>query len=214
MRIIRTAAQINQLLRVQAAIRQAERKFVKPKIAQSLKPKDLVHFETNGPNGAAYGATQLFPFIEHLEELAPSPDLRFADLGSGLGASSFAAVFHFREVVGYEFDSKLVAEANMIRDSFEWQHQITFKNEDFLTADLQGFSVVYAYHPFNDNFVGLIAERLRNLAPGTIIISQFFNFLRPQIFSTNHFEQLLPKPTDEAIDQYSYQTEFYTYRRV
>jgi len=74
--------------------------------------------------------------------------------------------------------------------------------------------VLYAYHPFSDNFVGLIAERLRNLVPETIIISRFFNFLRPAIFTDDCFEQLLPKSTDGAKEQNPYITEFYTYRQA
>ena len=98
MKIIRTARQLSRLLRMERAVRQAEMKFFKPNQEGHYQLGEVVSFPTRAPNIAEYTSLPPEVILDRLEKLELDPNLVFADLGSGLGMTCFAAAFHFKQV--------------------------------------------------------------------------------------------------------------------
>jgi predicted RNA methylase len=212
MKIIRTAGQLSRLSRMETAVWRAERKFVSAREARILSPGEAIVFPTRAPNHAEYASLSPVLLLVHIEELDLDPELVFADLGSGLGAACFAAAFHFKRVVGLELDPRLVEEAQRLQKQLGFDN-VAFRNEDFLKADLSGCGVLYLFHPFSDNFVPLMAERLRDIPSGTLVISRVFNYARPGIFTAEFFERVHPVEIGEDEVGDDYVSNFITFRR-
>jgi len=211
MRIVTRAGALNRLLRVQAAVRKAEKQFVNPKIKHQLRKNDWAWFLTQAPRGAEYGATPAEPFLQTIEALELSPKLSFADLGSGLGNACFAAGLHFEQVTGFELDGRLVDSAKRIKQQFGFTN-ILFRAEDFLTTNLSSFQVFYLYHPFVTNFAELMALKMQTLRSGTIIIANVHESSRQRIFQPEHFRLIYQLDTTppSAFDH----EKFHTFERI
>ena len=67
---------------------------------------------------------------------------------------------------------------------------VIFQHQDFLKADLSGIDVLYAYHPFSKDFTPLMQERFKNIPSGTLVISNIFDYARPEIFTPELFERI------------------------
>jgi hypothetical protein len=163
--------------------------------------------------------------MRHLHELKETGEFRlsthkhYASLGSGLGMDCFTAAeyrepetgLQFSTITGFEFDQRLCAEARGIAQEFGFEN-VTFINEDFIRsphADPSLFDVIYFYRPFVDNFIPLMAERLRKTSPGTIVISRLFTF--PSVFSSEFFRQIYPPESRYPMDTVS--LDFFSYLR-
>lgn len=121
--------------------------------------------------------------------LAPEPDMRVLDVGSGpgklccVGALARAGAWH-----GIELDPALVAVAIDTARGLALDQRASFRTGDALSADWRGFDSVYLYNPFESQLFGggfarvaggaAIADqvartrtRLRELAPGTRVVT-------------------------------------------
>jgi len=212
MSIERANGPLFRLMRMEARVREVERNFASARDLRELEPQDVVVFPTNAPNQAEYATLSSLMLLSHLEELKLDPELPFADLGSGLGAACFAASTYFKQVTGLEYDVRLVMEAENLRRQMGFNN-VYFRQVDFLKANLSSYRVLYLFHPFKDNFVPLMAERMENLSSGTQVISQVFNYARPGIFTERLFERIHPVEIlpDEVGDDLV--TELITFRR-
>jgi len=193
-------------------VRSVERKFASARDLRELEPQDVVVFPTEAPHGAEYATLSSLMLSGHLEELKLDPELPAADLGSGLGVGCFTLSVHFKKVHGLEYDYRLVMEAEVLRQDLGFDN-VVFHHVDFLKADLSGYRVLYLFHPFRENFVPLMAKRMEDIASGTYVISQVFNYARPSIFTSSLFERIHPLEigSDEVGDDFV--TELITFRR-
>lgn len=211
-----------RLIRIEEAVRQAAWKFVDATTDKQIGPQDWPTFSTTAPNKAEYAAFPAITLYMGLEDLGLPRDFSFADLGSGLGNACFPAALYFKHaalyfknVVGFELDSRLCAEAEGIGREHGFNN-ISFRNEDFLKADLSPFQVIFTYHPFRDNFIPLMKKRLRDIPSGTIIISILFNHVLPSIFTRDIFQKIYPalgSLETEPATQDPFLAEFNAYRR-
>lgn len=130
------------------------------------------------------------------EGLAPGP---IADLGSGWGnlARAFARAHPGRAVIGYELSPLPFACAWLWQRVFPLPN-LTFRRENFLTADLSSLSLAVCYL-----YPGGMARLERKLAielrPATPVISHFFTM-----------PAWTPEDTRRADDQYA--SPVYLYR--
>ena len=201
---IRLDAQFEKFQHMQSAVRQIEEGLVQ----RRGKKGGTAYFETSAPHRGIYAPLPVDVFIGHLErhpELKPS--FSVADLGSGLGELCFAGSFHFRKMVGYEKDEELIGEADNIRQLLGFDN-VSFRQEDFLRADLSEFDALIFYQPFLEDFIPLMSWRLRVMRPGTHIISCT---LHREIFDDKNFQRIAGK--GEAPEK-SWRTLLETYLRI
>jgi predicted RNA methylase len=197
---------------MESRVRRAERKFATDRDLRELEPQDVIVFPTYAPNRAEYGSLSSLMLLGHLEELQLDPKLVFADLGSGLGAACFAAATYFNQVHGLEYDPRLVMEAERLREGLGFNN-VVFHQGDFLKADLSKYGVLYLFHPFSENFVPLMAERMDHIPSGTYVISQVFNHARPSIFTERLFERIHPLEIGEDEVGDDLVSQLITFRR-
>lgn len=196
----RSPALPDRLSRLELSIRQAEKLICPPHLRMTPigGGGERIIFDTAAPNSGEYRASDLSKFLRILERIEPylSLDKPFVDLGSGLGAICFAAALYLNwcRVVGIEFDERLVAAAEQIKQG----HGITnveFRRGDFLRADLSEFGTVYAYHSFSDNYASLMGAALARTKPGTVIIADMIPLSSlAEMFPNQFYAQLLEVP--------------------
>jgi hypothetical protein len=181
-----------RIVRMEKAVRLAERRIAPPDQLVGLGPDDYVCFHSSAPNISSYGPSSAFNFLRVLKMIEPAldRDQTFADLGSGLGAITFAASTYFRQAVGFELDPRLIAGAEAVRQA-EGFDNVSFIFQDITKTDLGRFGCLYLYQPFIDNFTELMAPQLAKTRPGTVIVANIFSFFLEGLFPEQHFRQLV-----------------------
>ncbi|HXW57626.1 MAG TPA: class I SAM-dependent methyltransferase [Candidatus Cybelea sp.] len=153
-----------------------------------------------------YGPVNAWAFQRLLRELALSKNLRFADLGCGLGrACILAAEYGFAKVTGVELASEFCAIARenirKCRRSACRDVPIEIINDDVAKySDTTTDDVFFMYRPFQWEFFGLVVAKLVKRATEqgktiTVIYSERMNV--PQPFTL----ALAQNPSFEAIHQ-------------
>ncbi|KPJ68590.1 hypothetical protein AMJ44_06190 [candidate division WOR-1 bacterium DG_54_3] len=218
MRILPTTQAINKLVQIEFEVRKAEKEFIKPS-SQRRYSIDHWSFRTRAPRKARHAITSAFLLLSHIQEareaggLELSPDWRCADLGSGLGMSTFSLAlrFGFIKVIGYELDKKVISRAERTRQRHGIGN-VRFEYKDFLEEDLSPYKLLYIYQPFFENFVEYMNLPMLETAPGTIIISRIASFFREQIFVEPFFRLIYASPKNQPSNPFL--AEFYTYQRT
>lgn len=176
------------LVRAAAAVRRAECRYLRHR---GWGPDEGDVWVTSAPRFSCYAPSEITPFLKAVDESRVDTNCDFADLGSGFGRICFAGSQRFRRVVGFELDPDLFVAACEINKKLGLAN-VGFRQEDFLSADLKGFGAVYAFEPFEENFVPLIRERLINTPSGTVIITLNRICDMKEIFLGNRFRRLYP----------------------
>ncbi|HWP24417.1 MAG TPA: methyltransferase domain-containing protein [Candidatus Binatia bacterium] len=96
------------------------------------------------------------------------------DLGSGDGRIVIAAAKKGARAVGFEIDPDLVAESRANIQKAGLQHLAEIRNQDILTVDLSGASVVTMYL-LPDVNLKLRPALLSQLKPGSRVVSHSFD---------------------------------------
>ncbi|MFA5113965.1 MAG: class I SAM-dependent methyltransferase [Candidatus Margulisiibacteriota bacterium] len=182
---------------------------VKTLTAQAERQLGGSSFPTAAPHRATYLGSSTQKFLLAIEKLHLPYETTMADLGMGLG--QICDVAPFKKVVGFEQDEKLFAAAEQIRGWLELDN-VSFRCEDFLTADLTGFDLLYFFKPFHAGFRERMRERLLDTRPGTLIISNAADVERQAIFGGDRFLRLFS--LDEFMPVRSHIEKFTTYRRI
>lgn len=100
---------------------------------------------------------------------------RLIDLGSGDGRIVIAAAQRGAEALGIELDPSLVMKARRAAKEAGVEKRARFLEGDLFAQDLSGATVVTLYL-FPDANLALRPKLLRELAPGTRIVSNSFDF--------------------------------------
>lgn len=192
MQIAPAKLNLGRIVRLEKAVRQAERRIAPPDQLVGSGPDDYICFNSTAPNISTYGPSSAFNFLRILKMIDPSPDRErpFADLGSGLGVITMAAATYFRQAVGIEYDPRLLAGAETIRQA-EGFDNVRFIMGDFTKVDLRQFGCLYLYQPFIEDFNELMGPRLYQTEPGTVIIANLFSFCLEGLFPGQYFRQLV-----------------------
>ena len=186
---------------IQRRVRLSEKRFISqyglPQL--NLNIDERVCFETIGPQRPIYSSTPPEALLHVLFKIQFPKGSRFADWGSGFGSACFAAALtrSFKEIVGYEIDQRLFNEAEKIRIKCNWNNTLTnvrFENKNFLEVDPQPYGMIFVYWPFFDNFSKLMSEKLKNIKPGTFIVSHAYHDTK--VFSRDHFKLIYPDHLD------------------
>jgi protein-L-isoaspartate O-methyltransferase len=209
---------MNKLVQIEFEVRRAEKRFLKPP-SQRVYGIDHWSFRTQAPRKARHAITSAFLLLSHIQEareaggLELSPDWFCADLGSGLGMSTFSLAlrFGFKTVVGYELDEHVIARAERTQQRHGIEN-VKFEHKDFLEEDLTPYKLLYVYQPFSENFVGYMTLPMRETAPGTIVIARIANFFREQIFAEPFFRLIYASPKNRSLNPFL--AEFYTFQRT
>jgi SAM-dependent methyltransferase len=189
MRIPKPAILFHHAIKTERAVWNAEKGFA-AKGGQIMSTYgDWECFPTAAPRRATYTSTRIRPFLSIVNELKLPWDVRFADLGSGLGNIGFAAARCFKEVTLYELDGELLERSKEIGKEQKLDN-IIYKHEDLVNADLSEKDVIFFFKPFRDNYIVLMQEVVERTRPGTIVIAYTAECEHPEIFSPRHFREI------------------------
>ncbi|MFH1386188.1 MAG: class I SAM-dependent methyltransferase [bacterium] len=131
---------------IKQAVHNAERDYVYQKSGFNPSLDNRV-FGTAGPRDAIYWAMPVDHFVTYVDELGLGTGQSLGILGTGFGLDAFYAATRFMRVTGFEIDLDIYNAAEEIRASFDVRN-ITFRNQDFLEADLCTFNVVSFFFAF------------------------------------------------------------------
>jgi hypothetical protein len=185
-----TPLQLRKIRRIEEEVKKVEKKFLKGIWGKIAKEIGAAYFCTKAPHQAAYGHTHPKLFFQHLLSLKLDPYLPFVDLGSGFGMAVFTASLYFKKAVGFECDPRLHAKAQELRNLLKLKN-VELINQNFLKADLSPFRVFYFFKPFYEDFDQLMGEKLKEVEPGSIIISHYY--FNRTLFPTKFFTLLEKK---------------------
>lgn len=124
-----------------------------------------------------YGETEFSACEKILSEFNLSKDLSFADMGSGRGRLCFwlRLVRGQKSVIGIERLSLFVERARSVQRWFNVSN-VTFLNEDWEKASLEGIDIIYLYgSALDDDRILALATRLQALPKGTKIITTSYS---------------------------------------
>ena len=153
-----------------------------------LAQPTVFDFRGDGPTGLASGqdsireSKKIVPFVptpenvvDKMIELAgvKKGDVVY-DLGSGDGRIVIAAAKRGAKAVGFEIDPDLVAESRANIQKAGVQESAEIRNQDILTVDLSGASVVTMYL-LPDVNLKLRPNLQKQLKPGSRIVSHAFD---------------------------------------
>jgi SAM-dependent methyltransferase len=153
-----------------------------------LAQPTVFDFRGSGPTGLASGqdstreSKKIVPFVptpenvvDKMIELAgvKKGDVVY-DLGSGDGRIVIAAAKRGAKAVGFEIDPDLVAESRANIQKAGVQESAEIRNQDILTVDLSGASVVTMYL-LPDVNLKLRPNLQKQLKPGSRIVSHAFD---------------------------------------
>lgn len=115
--------------------------------------------------------------VEEMLKVAGVGDRDFVvDLGSGDGRIVItAAQQHGARGRGYDIDGELVARSNAAARKLGLQQRVSFREQDVLQADI-GEATVVTLYLLPEMMQQLRAKLLRELKPGTRIVSHDFDF--------------------------------------
>jgi hypothetical protein len=115
--------------------------------------------------------------VEEMLKVAGVSDRDFVvDLGSGDGRIVItAAQKHGARGRGYDIDGELVARSNAAARKLGLQQRVSFREQDVLKADI-GEATVVTLYLLPEMMQQLRAKLLRELKPGTRIVSHDFDF--------------------------------------
>jgi len=145
-------------------------------LALTLLPSVPAAFAQNadGARDAEFVATPV-ALVAGMLDLAAVADTDVVyDLGSGDGRIVIAAARRGARAVGVELDSILVEESRASADSAGVATRVEFRREDLFATDLRPATVVTLYLGRDLN-QRLRPFFLRNLRPGTRVVSQAFD---------------------------------------
>ncbi len=115
--------------------------------------------------------------VDAMLKLAQVTDRDFViDLGSGDGRIVLSAAQKFgARGRGYDIDAELVERSNTAARKLKLEQSVQFEQVDVLQADIRPATVITLYL-LPDMMRALRAKLLRELAPGTRIVSHDFDF--------------------------------------
>jgi methylase of polypeptide subunit release factors len=199
--------------RIATAVNEAEKRVLRRASPEQMARRYPQQIISTMRREEVYIASDTYALYSLIERLDLNPKYHFADLGSGLGAACFTAAQHFKNVVGFEMDTPLCEEAEVVRQELGFDN-VRFINQDFLdnNVDLSSFKVLYTFQPFLSDFKELMSERMRKIEPGTFVIAYVFFYLHQHLFPTDSFRLIYPTPEDKLKRP---QGDFYyVYQRI
>jgi len=157
----------------------------------------FITYHTSAPNDGRYEPSSHEDIAQMLNK-AELKNGKAVVLGSGLGGSAAAISLFFKNVTAWEYVPILVQESRRIWAEAGFPYnKIDFKQGDFLEdADLKGFSFIYFYKPFVNNFIMLMRDKLMEADKGTYIACIYPELsqteaLRESAFPSSEFKHIL-----------------------
>ena len=169
--------------------------------------------------GHRYRPVNAWALRRVMDRLAPSKELRFVDLGCGLGrACLIAADYGFRRVRGVEFVTEFCVKARANTEAFCSSGKKTRSAVEILFEDAIHYSkysdddIIFIYNPFPAEVLQQVIENLLNdtastKRPNLIIYSQRLIETSKTLEILNRHERLVPVFTHSSWGQ-----SFYVFR--
>jgi len=153
-------------------------------------------FRDNATSYHAAWCSSIRKLIKKSASLKIRPET-FIDIGCGKGKVCFyaAAIKRFKKIIGIDFDSELIAQANEYKSKFS-EYNIEFLHADATEYDLGQFeqSMIFMFNPFDDKVMRIFLEKNMNAFREKRHVIAYSNDMQHKVIEEMGFKKLWRHP--------------------
>lgn len=149
-------------------------------------------YKDNATSYHAAWCSSIRKLINKSASLKIRPDT-FIDIGCGKGKVCFyaATLKRFKRIIGIDFDSELVAQANEYKTKFS-EYDVEFLCADATEYDLSQFdqSMIFMFNPFDEKVMRILLEKNLNAFREKKHVIAYSNDMQHQTITDMGFKKL------------------------